>query len=98
MDSISPNRYRRSSAPWKGIVKIIAVFLSGGVAAAIPFTGFYYLWSWCMSQVPLASEWSGLVKIGVTLILVLVGGGATVGLAILGCVLASAVAIAVLDL
>ena len=97
MDLISSN-YRRRSSSWKEIVNGITVIFSGGVAAAIPFTGFYYLWSWCMTQVLLTSEWAGLVKIGITLVMVLVGGGATVGLAIFGGILAASVAVAILDL
>lgn len=68
----------------KNVIKPILIVLAGCVAAAIPFTGFYYLWSWCMEQVPLVSEWAGLIKIGITLAMVLVGEGATVMLAVLG--------------
>lgn len=69
---------------FKEIIKLISVIFAGAVAAAIPFVGFYSLWSWCMEQVPLVSEWAGLIKIGITLVMLAVGGGATVMLAILG--------------
>ena len=68
----------------KYILKLSFVILCGGIGAAIPVTGFYLAWSWCMAQVPMVYAWAGLAKITITLALVAIGGGATIGLAVLG--------------
>jgi hypothetical protein len=39
-------------------------------------------------QVPVASEWAGLAKVGITLAMIFFGGGATIGLAIAAAALA----------
>lgn len=84
MDTIS----RKRQSTFGLFVKLVTVGLSGLVAAAIPFTGFYFLWSWCMVQIPLAAEWAGLAKIALTLGMIIVGGGITVFAAFLAGVLA----------
>lgn len=77
----------------KTILKLIAVVIAGAVAAGIPITCFYFAWSWCMDQVPMANEWAGLIKIGLSLIIFAVGGATAIGLAILcGGVIAAVVA------
>lgn len=80
----------------KDTIKIIAAFLAGLIGAAIPVTTFYLLWSWCMAQVPMAETWAGIAKIGITLAMILMGGGATVVLAVLFGVAALSVAAAIL--
>jgi hypothetical protein len=82
----------------KDTLKLLLVFLFGTIGAAIPVTGFYLLWSWCIAQVPVTLAWAGLAKVGITLVMVLIGGGATIGLTILGGILAGVVAAAVLNL
>lgn len=67
------------------------------VLAAIPATGFYLAWSWCMDQVPAAYEWAGLIKVGITLLTLMVGGGITVGLTVLLGGVGIAIAAAILD-
>jgi hypothetical protein len=94
MNSISPPRSRRSSKP---VLKATIAGLLCLLVAAIPGTLFYLLWSWCLAQVPMAFAWAGLVKIGITLVMVLLGGGATIALTILCGSLAVAIAAAILD-
>ncbi len=48
------------------------------VLTAIPPTCAYYVWSWVMGLVPAATEWTGLIKIGVTIAMFLVDGGFTI--------------------
>ncbi len=92
MDTISS---RRRSSHW--VLKYsIAGFLCL-LIAAIPSTVFYLLWSWCVAQVPVALEWAGLAKVGITLVMVLLGGGVTIGITLLLGSLAVAVAVAILD-
>lgn len=91
------SRFRRPSFLVDGFIKPILVIFAGGVAAAIPVTAFYYLWAWCMEQVPLASEWAGLIKIGVTLVMLVMGGGVTVWLAIFGGIATMAILATLLD-
>lgn len=67
----------------KDITKLIVTILSGAAASAIPFTLFYLSWSWAMTQVP-AGDYAGLIKIGVSLAMLLVGGGITLWCAIVG--------------
>ncbi len=81
----------------KDLTKLILILLCGGIGAGIPVTGFYLLWSYCVAQIPAASAYAGLIKVGVTFGCVIIGGGATVGLAILGGILAGAIAVAVLE-
>lgn len=81
----------------KDLVKLLLVFLCGTIGAALPLTGFYLFWSWCIAQVPFGFVWTGLVKIGITVGLIFVGGGATVACAILGGLLAGALAVALLE-
>jgi len=82
----------------KDIVKILSVILAGLIGAAIPVTLFYLLWSYCIGLVPVAATYAGVLKIGITLSMILVGGSATVAAAILLGFLASAFVVAVLDL
>ncbi len=66
------------------LVKIVLAYLLCFLAFLTPPFAFYSLWSWCMSQVSLTSEWAGVVKVIVTLFLLAIGGGATIVLAIIG--------------
>ncbi len=77
----------------KDILRLFAALLGGAIGAAAPVTVFYFVWSWCIAQVPATLVWAGLAKVGITLLMVLFGGGATIGLAIiLGALAASFVA------
>ena len=67
----------------KHIIKLITVIVAGLFSAFVPFYALYSLWGWLISQVPLTSEWAGLTKVGITLVLLLIGGGTTIGLAFL---------------
>lgn len=81
----------------KDILKLVLVLLFGGIGAAIPITGFYLLWSWAMMQIGSTLAYAGLIKVGVTIGLIAVGGSATIGLAILAGVLAGSIAVAIFD-
>lgn len=67
------------------------------VLGAIPVTAFYFVWSWCMGQVQAANEWAGLIKVGITLVMLAVGGGVTFGLTLLFAGVGAAIAAAILD-
>lgn len=81
----------------KDLIKLALIVVAGAFAAALPFYGFYSAWSWAMSQVPMTSEWAGLIKVGVTLLMVLVGGGATVTIAFFGGLLSAKMVAAIVD-
>ena len=77
----------------KDIKSVFALFITivaGLTGAILPLYGAYQLWAWIISQVPVASEWAGLIKIGITLGMIFVGGGATVVIAFLCGLLATA--------
>lgn len=67
----------------KDILKLLCVVLFGLIGAAIPITALCLAWSWCIAQIPIGFAYVGFVKIGLALLFVLVGGGATIGLTIL---------------
>ena len=71
----------------KDLLKLIFIVLVGAFAATVPFYAFYSIWSWAMTQVPMTSEWAGLIKVGVTCLMILVGGGITVTIAVFGALL-----------
>ena len=73
-----------------GITGIIAL-----LGAAIPLSCAYFVWTWAMAQVPVGLTYTGLLKLAVTLALVLVGGGFTIGMTILACALGGSIALAV---
>ncbi len=81
----------------KDTIKILLILLCGGLGAALPITGFYLFWSWCMAQIGTTIAYAGLIKVGVTIGCLAVGGGATIGLAMLGGILAGALAVAILE-
>lgn len=81
----------------KDVIKAFLILVLGGIGAGIPVTLFYLAWSWCMTQVPVGLAWSGIAKIGISFAMVAIGGGATVGLAILGAVFAVAIAAQLFD-
>ena len=64
------------------LVKVLFIALGGLIGAAIPLTGFYLIWSWCMAQIPATLAYAGLAKICVSLGLFMVGGGVTIWLTI----------------
>ena len=66
----------------KSNIKFITTIIAGIIGALLPILGFYSLWSYCISQVPLASEYYGLFKILITLLLLFFGGGITLVLSI----------------
>ena len=70
----------------KDIKSVFALFITtvAGIAGAIlPLFWAYQLWDWIISQVPVASEWAGLIKICITLFMIFFGGGATLVIAFL---------------
>jgi hypothetical protein len=72
----------------------LALFITvvAGLAGAIlPLYGAYQLWVWIISQVPIASESAGLIKIVITLGMIFFGGGAVVVIAFLCGLLATTV-------
>jgi hypothetical protein len=81
----------------KDTIKLILILLCGGGAAAIPFVGFYLFWNWAMGQIGTTLAYAGLIKVGVTLGCLLVGGSATIALAVLGAAVAGSLAIVLLD-
>lgn len=58
-------------------LKWLAIAIGGLIGGSIPLTIFYLAWSWAVDQVPHASEWAGLAKIGISLVMLVVGGWAT---------------------
>lgn len=81
----------------KHFLKRSIVVISILVGAALPLTGFFFLWSWCMAQVPMTESWAGLAKIAITLGMIAVGGGVTITIAILAALAAAALAAILLD-
>ncbi len=81
----------------KDTLKLLLVIFCGGTGAALPITGFYLIWHWIMAQVPINMAYAGLIKIGLTIGCLAIGGSATVVLAILGGLLAGALAVAILE-
>lgn len=78
----------------KDIKSTLALFITivAGLAGAIlPLYGAYQLWIWIISQVPVASEWAGLTKVGITLGMILFGSTVTVAIAFLCGLLATVV-------
>lgn len=82
----------------KDLFKLLSILVVGLIGGAIPFAFFYLLWSWCLAQVPASLAYAGLIKVGITLGMVLLGGGSTVALAILGGFLGAALVAALIDL
>jgi len=58
----------------KATLKLGLAGLFCAVIAAIPGTAFYLLWSWAVAQVPAAFAYAWAVKLGITLVMVLIGG------------------------
>lgn len=75
-----------------GITAIVALVL-----ACLPISTFYFVWSWAVDQVPQANEWAGLMKVGLTLLMIAVGGPITVGLTIMFVALGGSIALVILD-
>jgi hypothetical protein len=77
----------------KDIKSVFALFITivaGLTGAILPLFWAYHLWAWIISQVPVANEWAGLIKIAITLFMIFFGGGATVVIAFLCGLLATA--------
>ncbi len=81
----------------KDTIKLLLVLLCCGIGAGLPITGFYLFWSWCMATIGTTVAYASLIKVGVTIACVAVGGGATIGLAMLGGVIAGVLAVAILE-
>lgn len=75
----------------KTALSLFATVTAGLAGAILPLFWAYQLWDWTISQVPVTNEWAGLIKIGVTLVMILVGGSTTVAIALLFGFLAAAV-------
>ena len=74
----------------KSVFALFITVIAGLAGAILPLFWAYQLWDWTISQVPVTNEWAGLIKIGVTLVMILVGGSTTVAIAILFGFLAAA--------
>lgn len=59
-------------------LKWLAVALGGIVGGGLPLTVAFLAWSWVMDQVPRSSEWAGLIKIGISFLMLVCGGWITV--------------------
>lgn len=78
----------------KDIKSVFALFITivAGLAGAIlPLFWAYQLWAWIISQVPVANEWAGLIKIAITLGMIFFGSTVTLAIAFLFGFLAAAV-------
>ena len=73
----------------------IGIFMAG--LCFLPAIAFYSIWSWAMAQVPLALAYAGLIKLGVTLLMILTCGGLTFGLTVIMIGLFAAVMSAIID-
>jgi hypothetical protein len=67
----------------KSALALFITVFAGITGAILPLFWAYQLWTWIISQVPVASEWAGLIKIGITLGMIFFGGGAVVVIAFL---------------
>lgn len=61
----------------KEVIKLVIAVLAALIGAALPIIASYNFWDWSMAQVP-PGEWAGMMKLGVTLLLLVMGGGFTV--------------------
>lgn len=68
----------------KTLLKLLCVFVSGATVGAVPLVGSYWLWAWCLAQVPAAWEWAGIIKVAITLGMIATGGWWVVCLAVAG--------------
>jgi hypothetical protein len=75
----------------KSVFALFITVIAGIAGTILPLYVAYQLWAWIINQVPVASEWAGLIKIGITLGMIFVGGGATVVIAFLCGLLATAI-------
>ena len=75
----------------KSALALFITVVAGLAGAILPLYGAYQLWGWIISQVPVASEWAGLIKIVITLGMISFGGGAVVVIAFLCGLLATTV-------
>lgn len=78
-------------------VKATVVTLLCLAFACLPATGLYLLWSWLLGLVPATFAYAWAAKVAISLGVLVVGGGATFALTILFGVLATAVAVAILE-
>lgn len=78
----------------KDIKSVFALFITivaGLTGAILPLFWAYHLWAWIISQVPVANEWAGLIKIAITLGMIFFGSTVTLAIAFLFGFLAAAV-------
>ena len=75
----------------KSALALFITIITGISAVILPLYGAYQLWAWIISQVPVASEWAGLIKVGITLGMIFFGGGITLAVALLCGLLATTV-------
>jgi len=65
----------------KSNLALFVTLIAGAVGTVIPLYGAYQLWAWIIAQVPVANEWAGLIKIGITIGMIFLGGWATIVIA-----------------
>ena len=75
----------------KSALALFITIITGISAVILPLYGAYQLWAWIISQVPVANEWAGLIKIAITLFMILFGSTLTLAIAFLFGFLATAV-------
>ena len=63
----------------KDFIKLLAGLVSGGIFAITPAYLFYLFWEWSMTLVPVAHEFAGMMKLGITVVLFATGGFAIIG-------------------
>jgi hypothetical protein len=61
----------------KETLKWIVICAAGIAGAAVPLLIAFNFWSWVMDQVPRSNEWAGLVKVGLTFLMLVPFGGIT---------------------
>jgi hypothetical protein len=67
----------------KSNLALFVTLIFGAVGAVLPLYGAYQLWAWVIAQVPAASEWASLIKIGITLGMIFFGGITTIAISFL---------------
>jgi hypothetical protein len=78
----------------KDLITVIVTFLTALVGAAIPLSCAYFVWSWAMAAVP-AGAYAALIKVLVSILLFMVGGGLTIWAVVVAVALGGMLALAV---
>jgi hypothetical protein len=79
----------------KEIITLVITSIVALLGAAIPLSCAYFTWAWAMAQVPVGLAYTGLIKLAISLLLFLVGGGFTIGMTVMAVALGGSIALAV---